>query len=284
MPGGARVAWQVSFGDFPPPSWVAWAKKLIESWGPPLPLNLPSFQVQQGQQQNKFKGPVDIAKCTECVHSNFFWSYIKMVNVLAEIGNHLYSWLQACPCHRGGARVELNKSFGQCPMAGRLLPQLAAGDLERFAGDLFTTSQVEILRLTHGLQGNTVTRVLQDFEFGRQHMLAHIRVKGAYHADLPLLLAGLAHPDAEVARRLARGAVAAWAVMEPHERTAAHFVTKRFLSEDEAGVVTLRYSQASAASGRAGGSASVCAGGSVVVVGGWRCACGGDGRTAGGRV
>ena len=52
--------------------------------------------VKAGVQAGQFKGAVDIATCTAAVTSDFFWSFVKMVAVLAAIGNHLSLWLQGC--------------------------------------------------------------------------------------------------------------------------------------------------------------------------------------------
>lgn len=140
----------------------------------------PPSPVDQGQQ-HKLKNSVDIW----CVASDFFWGYIEMVNVLASIGNHLHSWIQACPCHRGdsrtGAHIVRHVPDGRPPSASASR-----------AADLSASSQAE---------------VSQYFEFGRQHMVAHIRVRGTYHSELPLLLFGVGHPNVNVARRIATDAL-----------------------------------------------------------------------------
>lgn len=74
-------------------------------------------------------------------------------------------------------------------------------------------------------------RVLDDFELGRQHMFLHIRMKGAYHADFPLLLAGLCHPANQVARKVARRAITKWDDLSEAHRSSAHAVTRRFLGD-----------------------------------------------------
>ena len=74
-----------------------------------------------------------------------------MLNILAESGNDLYSWFQACPCHRGLALKQLHKEFGPCPMAGRCLPQLAAGELNTFCRDILAAAHADVLNATHGL-------------------------------------------------------------------------------------------------------------------------------------
>ena len=142
--------------------------------------------MQRGRQNNNFKGTVDITVCTAAVRSDFFWSYLKMVAVLTELGNEVHIYFQACPCHQSKEvmkRLKASLPVGcpSCPLAGRVLPQLAVGDLERFCHRLFNARQLEVVRMTHGLCALELGRVLQDYEAGRQHMLTHLRLKGAYH-------------------------------------------------------------------------------------------------------
>ena len=170
-----------------------------------------------------------MVRCTEAIRSNLFWNYIAMLNILVESDNHLYSWLQACPCHRGLALKQLHKEFSPCPMAGRCLPQLAAGELNTFCRDILAAAHADVLNVTHGLRPVEVMQVLSDFEFGRQHMLAHAQLKGAYHQDLPLLLAGLCHHLPETSRHVAQRALQRWHSMTAAEQAAAHPVSRRFL-------------------------------------------------------
>ena len=191
-------------------------------------------EVDRGQQENKIKQGVDVRQCTDAVSSTWFWNYIAMVSVLSIIGNHIYSWFQACPCHKGDdvqkrLKTTLGGSWPSCPLAGRVLPQLAVGELERFADELFRTSHLEVLSVVDGLSVAQITKLLQDFDLGRQHMLVHIRLKGAYHQDLPLLLSGLCHPDQMRARGAARRAIGIWRSWPAERQATAHVLTRRFM-------------------------------------------------------
>ena len=152
-----------------------------------------------------------------------------MVSILSSVGDHLYAWLQACPCHRGEALKRLHREFGVCPMAGRRLPELAAGALETFARDLFAVAYQDVLRVTRGVGPQDLTALLNDFEFGRQHMLVHIRMKGFYHSDLPLLISILGHCDLPTACRGARRCVDIWRALPAEHQVAAHPVARRFM-------------------------------------------------------
>ena len=152
---------------------------------------------------------------------------------LSNVGLHLHSWLQGCPCHRGEALRQLQREEGSCPNSGRLLPQLAAGELQAFAGEVCAAAYGDVLHVLLGLAAAEVTRVLDDLEAGRQHLVAHVVLKGAYHSDLPLLLACLCHPTDETARGGARRAIQLWDAMSPQEQAEAHPLSGRFLRDGE---------------------------------------------------
>ena len=174
---------------------------------------------------------VSITKCTEAITSNYFWNYLAMLNVLSEVGNHIHSWFQSCPCHHGEALKSVKSRFGKCPNQGRLLPQLAAGALDRLASELFVKGHAEIVAKLRDLEPGQTMEILDDFELGRQHMLLHVALKGAYHQGLPLVIAGLAHPEHAMVVRCARRALALWAALTPELRAAAHPKSRRFLSD-----------------------------------------------------
>ena len=149
-----------------------------------------------------------------------------MVTLLARVANHIHSWFQSCPCHRGDALKVLRRT---CPLAGCLLPWLAVGDLERFADELFAACYYDVLQCTRGLSPSDLMKVLADFENGRQHMMVHIRLKGAYHVDMPLLATALCHPDGSRVRAVAARAVRLWMSMTAEQRAAAHEKTRELM-------------------------------------------------------
>ena len=178
------------------------------------------------------RGTVEVGVCSAAIESDYFWAYLFMVNIVSGICNHIFSWCQSCPCHRGQDLERLRRVSGPCPNQGRLLPQLACHELETFAEQLFVSNHFEVLGGARGLQPQQIMRILGDYESGRQHVLLHLRLKGRYHIDLPLVLAALAHPDISKARQGARRALHLWDGMTNAQRHAAHPVTRGFLGDN----------------------------------------------------
>lgn len=202
----------------------------------PLRLAWDVARLNFGEGQNAAGNPanpngVNLAMCTEAINSDYFWSFLAMVDILAGVGNHLQSWLQSCPCHRGEALEDLHRRFGPCPNSGRNMARLAAGELDRFAEEMLLLAHGDVLQVTQGLTAQEVMRLLDSFELARQHMLMHVRIKGAHHADIPLLLAVLCHPFPQVARSGARRALLKWDGMDAAQRQRAHRVSRLFLQE-----------------------------------------------------
>ena len=170
---------------------------------------------------------------TEAIGSDFFWAYLKMIEVVTTIADNLYQWAQSCPCHTKRGRQRLGKT---CPNAGRWLPELATGYLEDFARTLMSTGYAQILSQVRNVSDAEASAILQDYEHARCHMLAHLRMKGAQHRDLPLVLAGLAHADQMKAHEAARRALSLWEQMPLTRRATAHSHTRAVFEDAEAQV------------------------------------------------
>ena len=171
---------------------------------------------------------VETQLCDTAIRSDYFWSYLSMVQQLAALGNELLAFFQSCPCHCAEGRSRIQHRTGKsCPNVGRWLPHLASGELERVASKLLSISYSQVLVLLENLSRQECMQILQDFESGRQHFLSHIRLKGAIHQQLPLLLTGLAHPCLLQSHLVATRAWRMWDGMTAVQQAAAHPVTQQ---------------------------------------------------------
>ena len=116
----------------------------------------------------------------DAIGSEYFWSYLRMIQLLADFGGKLMNWAQACPCHTKAGRERLERT---CPMAGRWLPFLADGHLETLIEQLMAVTYGQVLARLQGLTPQATMSILGDFEHARQHVVAHLRIKGAVHQD-----------------------------------------------------------------------------------------------------
>ena len=144
-------------------------------------------QVQAEQAQHARQGLValDPDRISVAVQSSLFHSYVAMALKLEQVPEALASASEACVCHRQlfrklsdhRRRKCLEEHFGQgcsvCPMAGKLLPELVAGELElSFEG--VCSLQEDDLRLLPlpGLPALTVhewNTLISDFRKGPGH-------------------------------------------------------------------------------------------------------------------
>ena len=167
--------------------------------------------------------------CDEAIQSPMFWAYVQMVQRLTLVANQLLSKMQACPCHSAEERHLMQQQGTSCPNKGRWLPFLANGYLSTVATQLLAEAYASIVPRMHGLTAKQSAQILHDYECGRQHLLCHLRIKGAVHEDLPLVLMGLAHPDLLAARRVAQRSLEIWSALGFDAQQQAHSVTKLFL-------------------------------------------------------
>ena len=141
-------------------------------------------QAEQVQQERQGLTALDPDKITSAVGSALFHAYVEMALKLEEIPEGLASNSESCVCHRRllqhmsahKRRKCLEEHYDHqcsvCPMAGKLLPELVAGDLEA-AFEAICSMQETHLRLMPlpGLAPLTASdwnTLISDFRAGGQ--------------------------------------------------------------------------------------------------------------------
>lgn len=84
------------------------------------------FAIPNHGEQRTHNGTFEVHEVASAIIDDFFWAFVKIINVLAAVGNHIYSWSHSCSCHSGDALDFVVKTIGACPKAGRILLELAA--------------------------------------------------------------------------------------------------------------------------------------------------------------
>jgi hypothetical protein len=193
----------------------------------------------QNQDHEQEDGP-SLETANKAVRSNYFWGWLSMAEVLILMLSHIEAWFMSCPCHHkspnktwSGRSMDFKKrldiAFTSCPLGGRRLPQLAAGDFELFIQALTNMATIELtLGWTADLTAEERTMVTEDFEAGRKHMAFALAVFTAPYKQLPRMLGGLAHPDPLKCRGCFVTALQQWGVLTDVEQAAAHPVSKLF--------------------------------------------------------
>ena len=179
---------------------------------------------------------VDHAVLTSAIRSDSFWNFGAMVLALNKAGTDFLEWVEGCSCHpfrRTALRVHevrepaaqleedaltslvlCRREFGldghgdgqgflPCPLAGLRSVELASGAFEDQLASLFNLSKEDLpVEMSPMPEHETVT-ILQEFERGKNHMIATFMNKMQHWTMLPWKLAALAQPDQAKARQVA---------------------------------------------------------------------------------
>ena len=154
-------------------------------------VNLEGFarpvQARAEQAQNEQQGlaAFDPEKITRALQSPLFHCYVSMALGLEQVPEALASAAEGCPCHRAMFKHVsdhirqkiLEKRFRPgitvCPMAGKLLPELVAGELESVFERICALQESELtLMPLHGLRPLTSDEwnlLVSDFRAGHLH-------------------------------------------------------------------------------------------------------------------
>ena len=153
---------------------------------------------------------------TRTVRSNSFLLELKLLLMIQGVAQGLANWGEVCPCHSGclhgmsrrTARTYMEKfialpSYNTCPFAGRRAPELASGQLSVVFETLAATGFNDLL-LSESASFATaeeLNRLRTIFTTCKNHIFLFLKVKLDFWEKPPYIFAGLAHWDADIARR-----------------------------------------------------------------------------------
>ncbi len=75
--------------------------------------------------------------------------------------------------------------------------------------------------------------IVDNLQCACQHIMLQVEIKFGYWEQLPWVLAGLSHPDQNVARLVGRKIIGSWTALTPEQREHSHHRTKEFLTTNE---------------------------------------------------
>ena len=223
----------------------------LKPWVPTLRLAWNEHFFVTGCMSDSLKRPEGTdfspAFMSDVMKDNAFFAYLDMVLSWQGIVEALASWTEGCPCHgnalrdAGSAaarRKRLKEAYEEpstCKMKGRRLPELIAGELHKTFQDLAASSLQQLC--LHSQVYVPVTewsKILDDFSIARAHIESVLRVKFDWLERLPWVLAALAHPNPDVARRFGLRAVQMYDAQTPDVQSLHHPRTLLFLSSRSA--------------------------------------------------
>ena len=141
--------------------------------------------------------------------SPLWWGRIMVMDALYSLLRKCIEWTESCPCpchlDWSMAKPSTRKAWGECPLRGFRLPEVAAGELFALFGHV---CQVTVGRLyttlPSSLSAAERNACIQAFEAGRGAMLFVFTLNISVFTVPPLLVLAGAHPDREIAARALR--------------------------------------------------------------------------------
>ncbi len=192
---------------------------------------------QEGQQFSP-------AELTTALNSSLFMAYVNMTLTIFETLDNLSSWLEGCSCHehllkartgylsRRSLEREIGVPLADCPMKGKRAPECASGFLDRVFDEMWESAKALLLGdwPAMALTEAEESVLLSDFQAGRSYLQLGAQIKFDFWGRLPWKLAGLAHHDVLVSRRIARESLVAFDEFAGEDPTYVHhYLTIRLL-------------------------------------------------------
>jgi hypothetical protein len=168
----------------------------------------PSFKKQQVDRQF-------VSACDRAIKSDRFWAYAHMLLAINGFVEWISSWTEGCYCHsdvlcgqptfrRRQKAMAAETGSKKCILKGRRAPELAAGALRTTFEKMVANSSALLSRLLSNLHTEEDrAQLAADYHSAMDTMSLHLQTKTAHWQSLPWLCAGMAHPDEDIARRVA---------------------------------------------------------------------------------
>ena len=174
----------------------------------------------------------------DACQSQQFWAYMFMVKQLGDTIEHVMNWCEACPCHghdeslQGKAKHSKKGLFARiglhsCPMASRRAPECAAGAILEVIRQGLQSMERGLVLHSSFLACDEGARqvVLSDSSHGKRYCMLVANIKFSHWEQLPWVLMGVAHHDADKARQCASRALRLYAATG--SQVAQHPVSKQ---------------------------------------------------------
>ena len=187
---------------------------------------------EEGDQRNSQDEQQLFRQADAAFTSTFFWSYVKFILMVNGLVEDLSTWGEACPCHEWQRPA--------CPLRGRRAPECAGGAFDNFLSTTLATVASLFVVCGAGLgEGSSEWNALSsDWNLAVDIICAEVRAKTAHWQQLPWMLAGVAQPDSEKARAVARKCVEKFETVSAEPTLVfgkRHRMTRRFLQRDYEG-------------------------------------------------
>ena len=137
-----------------------------------------------------------------------FWGYLKMLSTIGVLVEHLFHWVESCPCHSKlqlgefrswkasraafGRLSDIHAKIKSCPLRGCRAPELAVGAMQAFLLEISRVSTSHILATTApDLSRDARAMILREFDLIKFSLIQILQMKFAAWEVFPRMLAGL---------------------------------------------------------------------------------------------
>ena len=141
------------------------------------------------------------------ISSEYWWSWLLMLDKLCVALRAAIVWSEACPCHAGllanrrhdELPNKLVHAVRSCPLRGRRGPEISAGELLEVVQRSANASSVDLaMELPAGLAAEKRLALLEALDAGHIHATFYIGCKLHYMRELPWAIFQIAHFNKDV--------------------------------------------------------------------------------------
>eukprot|EP00969_Alexandrium_andersonii_P171630 7586648-Alexandrium_andersonii.AAC.1 len=134
----------------------------------------------------------DLKRVDNAIEDPVWWARLHTLERLMRVVRDLFTWIESCPCHGSLPFRDLPSTLSgrwlRCPMRGRRLPEVAAGDFLETTRALCDLQVVDLMgSFPADVPSRDKGQCLQEYERGRAHLLFQFSLKLSYFMEPPAL-------------------------------------------------------------------------------------------------
>ena len=157
------------------------------------------WDVDAYSMNSKAKDQAEISQVDAAITSDLFWGCLCVLNMLSVGVSRSVAWCNSCRCHwdlESDSR-EVMRLWQSCPMRGRRLPEIAAGDFVDAVRDLFAVCHGKLLALLAALSlgEDATSKLIHAFELARSRFIFLMIMKTCPLQEPPGCLFQISHFD-----------------------------------------------------------------------------------------
>ena len=142
----------------------------------------------------------------EFVKSDFLWAFTHLIAIIREALDHLFNFMETCPCHSRDKGHTQSKTLcgGPCPLKTCRAPECAAGKVRDIMQHHLEQSDLQLVQACALLNKADSDVLITSFKHAQAGLMQLVDIKLGHFTVFPALLCGLAHHDEHEAKKVAQ--------------------------------------------------------------------------------